>query len=273
MNDNYRLIWFQHFHKAAGSFIVRLAINNQEKLYPEHHNGNPVQADQTPIPLWKMSDRELQSFVDNCQAKGITFVATEWGAPNFSVLALDPRVTLITCLRDPLQRLLSNFYFDFWSGYTNCQSIEEYVNSSGSFTMFNYYSRILSQHYGNPEPISLQQFQQAKFNLSLFDCLVILEDPNSFSKLNRHLGWKEDVINKQNRRRNLLPIRRLVKSICKKKLHLWVRRLTHPKKQPDDSFLELFQNMNGHDNHLYIEAKINSLSLSHHHKNVARSCL
>ncbi|MDJ0615333.1 MAG: hypothetical protein QNJ63_01085 [Calothrix sp. MO_192.B10] len=44
-NDKYRLIWFQHFHKAGGTSIVKFAQSNSEVLYPCHLNGNPLSPD------------------------------------------------------------------------------------------------------------------------------------------------------------------------------------------------------------------------------------
>ena len=76
----YRLIWFQHLHKAAGTYIVRKAISNGEKPYPLNKNGNPHD-ENGAIPLWGLSDSELSNFVDECERLGITFVATEWGGP------------------------------------------------------------------------------------------------------------------------------------------------------------------------------------------------
>ena len=38
----YRLIWFQHIHKAAGTLIVNMAKANSEKMYITNNNGNPT---------------------------------------------------------------------------------------------------------------------------------------------------------------------------------------------------------------------------------------
>ena len=38
----YRLVWFQHLHKAAGTYVIRRAMANGETFWPEHENGNPV---------------------------------------------------------------------------------------------------------------------------------------------------------------------------------------------------------------------------------------
>ena len=35
----YRLVWFQHLHKAAGTYVIRRAMANGETFGPEHENG------------------------------------------------------------------------------------------------------------------------------------------------------------------------------------------------------------------------------------------
>lgn len=256
MTNHYRLIWFQHFHKAAGSFIVSLARSNQEVLYPQNTNGNPRDTDGTLIRLWEMSNDELTQFVDHCENKGITFVATEWGAPNFRLLASDPRVTIITCLRDPSKRFLSNFYYDVRRGYTHCKSIDEYVNSGGSFTMFNYYCRILTQHNENPELITTSKFEEAKSLLSFFDYLVILENQETFCKLNQFLGWNEQA-KRQNELK--LRIRRIFQSIKSRKHTFNRQQSLDYKEKPNQKFLEVFHKLNKFDNQLYLSVKNNHL--------------
>jgi hypothetical protein len=172
------------------------------------------------------------------------------------LLASDPRVTIITCLRDPLERFISNFNFDFWSGYTHCKSIEEYVNSSGSFTMFNYYCRILSQHNENPKPITIREFQEAKFLLSLFDYLVILEKQDTFWGLNEFLGWEEKVMRQK---QNQLKKRKLVKFFKRKKFALDWKQLTNHQIKPDQNFLKKFREFNEFDNQIYLDAKTKNL--------------
>ena len=43
----YRLVWFQHLHKAAGTVIINMAKANQEILYNPNNNANPA----TNIPV------------------------------------------------------------------------------------------------------------------------------------------------------------------------------------------------------------------------------
>ena len=85
---DYRLVWFQHLHKAAGTYVIRRAMANGETFWPEHSNGNP-RVDGQLVPLWEMSSDQLTSFIDECEKKGVTFVACEWGGPDFQTLAND----------------------------------------------------------------------------------------------------------------------------------------------------------------------------------------
>lgn len=259
MNKYYRLIWFQHLRKVAGSTIVRLAEANQEVLYPQHSNGNPLTADGKLIRIWEMDTTDLSHFVDHCEHKGITFISTEWGAPDFTLLASDPRIILITCIRDPLERFLSEYYYSLYKGRTVHKSLKDYVNSTATHliitqSMFNYYCRIFSRHNDNPKPIGLEQFEAAKSALSLFDHCAILKTKNPFSEFNRLLGWS---INKKiyvNRTTMDWPL--FAKLLIKGHIHQLQRRLVNPRKEPDEDYRRYFREQNQWDYKLYQEAKM-----------------
>ncbi len=59
MKKEYRLIWFQHFHKAAGTSIINLAELNNERFWPYHKNANPTDSKGNLIELWKYSEDKL----------------------------------------------------------------------------------------------------------------------------------------------------------------------------------------------------------------------
>lgn len=140
------------------------------------------------MKLWEYTNEELINFVDACEQDGITFIATEWGLPNLSVLAGDPRVTLITCMRNPVDRFVSNFYFDLYLGYTPARSLESYTGSRNrTITMPNYYCRVLSGHNNRSTDISKQEYLLAKDALGKFDGVFLLE--KGLSGLGSLLGW------------------------------------------------------------------------------------
>ncbi|MBF0452929.1 MAG: hypothetical protein HQK75_19670 [Candidatus Magnetomorum sp.] len=64
MKKKYRLIWFQHFHKAAGTSIVDLARTNNEVFWSNHENGNPKDSNGNFIELWNYSQYMLKQFID-----------------------------------------------------------------------------------------------------------------------------------------------------------------------------------------------------------------
>jgi hypothetical protein len=176
----YRLVWFQHLHKAAGTYVIRRAMANQETFWPDHENGNPVQSGDV-IPLWDKGPEELTAFIDECENKGVTFVACEWGGADFETLANDERVTLLTCLRHPINRLISNYNYDYYWMWTKAKSYEEYLAEGHLHSSAEYYTKIFARGENN--------FQKAKSNLALFDHVIIAED--SMTALDE-LGWSKE---------------------------------------------------------------------------------
>ena len=163
----HRLVWFQHLHKAAGTYVIRRAMANGETFWPKHENGNPVK-DGEVIPLWKMDSSELTSFIDECEEKGVTFVACEWGGPDYETLAKDERVTLLTCLRHPIKRLVSNYNYDHYWMWTKATSYQEYLVEGHLHSSPEYYTKIFARGEFDSN--------KAKANLELFNHVIIAED-------------------------------------------------------------------------------------------------
>ena len=250
IKKDYRLIWFQHLHKAAGTSIVRLAFNNGENLYPQHGNGNPFSSDGRLIPLWNLDAYGLKRFVDHCQEMGITFVATEYGAPNFKYLSDDTRVTLITCLRNPYDRFVSDFRFSYYRGDTDKSTPERYLNSSTLSSMDNYYCRIFSQHCKKHMVIEDRHYQLAKRSLKLFNYCIVLEEPEPLKKLSRFLGWEGKELHEN---RNKIDCITILRQIAKGKPQPIVRRLLHKRNKSDQGFMEFFNRTNYWDFKIYRE--------------------
>lgn len=252
MSNKYKLIWFQHLQKAAGSSIIRMAIHNGETLFPVQNNGNPCYPDGKEIRLWEFDRQELTNFIDRCQENGVTLIATEKAAPLFPVLVSDSRVCLITCLRDPLERFISHFYYSLYTGRTNVLSPEKFVNSIFISTMHNYYCRIFSRFNDNPKPIDRKQFDIACSTLESFNCCVVLDNQNPFAELNKLLAWKEtEIIANQTR----FGLKTAVNSLIKGEFSLLLRRITYPRKKPTQEFTKLFKENNHWDYQLYQMAK------------------
>ena len=249
INKKYQLIWFQHFHKAAGTSIVDLARANNETFWPNHENGNPKDNNGNFIELWKYSQDKLKQFIDQCEKQGVTFVATEWGLPDVTFIGKDDRIILITCLRQPLSRLVSNFYYDLYYGYTQAKKIEDYIATSGeTFTMFNYYSRILSGHDNNSEDVTEALFLKAKKALNEFDLCLIME--HGFFNLKTELNW---TITQRHSNRLDLNIKEALLLMKQGKMKDLFYRILYRKKKLDSEFLNYFNAGNFWDIQLYDE--------------------
>jgi len=250
MENGYRLIWFQHFHKAGGTSIVEMAKANRETLYPKNSNGNPVGENEKLLELWKLDERGLTEFIDSCEEMGVTFVAVEWGLPLMDVLKNDSRVLTITCIREPLSRFVSNWYFDLYHGETDAITLVDYMNSCvgeyGAYTMSNYYCRILSRHDNSAYEINEEMFSLARNTISKFDCCVILE--KGFASLTNILKW--DNIELHARKSNY-SLYKIVSFIVRGKFKLLIRRVKYPKKKPAREVVDLFSKNNLFDIRLY----------------------
>lgn len=265
MPTPYRLVWFQHFHKAAGSSIIDLAELNKEQFWPYHNNGNPIEENGNELKLWEYSIEELAGFVDSCEEKGVTFVATEWGTPNIEYLRSDNRVVLVTCLRNPLDRYVSNFYYDLYNGYTPARTLFEYESSRNrAITTFNYYCRVLLNINESSTKIGSKEFDTAASTLEKFDVCISLEE--GFSRLSSALSWTHNNMHSNRVSTNFITI---VKLLARAKLKLAYFRLKYPKTKPSKDFIEYFDAVNVWDLKLYNQVvKTNESRSTSHELNV-----
>ncbi len=176
----YRLVWFQHLHKAAGTYVIRKAAANGETFWPEHENGNPVE-NGSVIPLWEYDSEKISQFIDRCQEKNVTFVACEWGGADYQTLSNDERVTLITCLREPIKRLISNYNYDHYWMWTKAKNYQEYLSEGHLHSSPEYYTKIFAR--------GSNDIEIAKSNLQLFDMVIVAE--KNMARL-EELGWKKE---------------------------------------------------------------------------------
>ena len=219
----YRLVWFQHLHKAAGTYIIRRALANDEKFYDKHENGNPCDENGV-IPLWEMNANELTSFIDGCEQKGVTFVAIEWGSPDFSVLANDPRVSLLTCLRDPLKRLISNYNYDHYWMWTKATNYSEYLSEGHVHSSPEYYTRVFSRKYDSSQEVGPLDLEVAKTNIALFDNVIIAE---SGMEILEELGWSIESDTIHPTFGSKMRALHLLKKLRFKRLWNYLRKIKH----------------------------------------------
>jgi hypothetical protein len=246
----YRLIWFQHVHKAAGSAVINQAIANGETLYPVHENGNPCSSTRVLLPIWDYEDNELLEFIDDCQSKGVTFVATEWGSPTFRILNADPRVVLVTCIREPWSRLVSNYNYDYYLGFSRASSLSEYMIGKHRIEMDNYLVRVFSgdsDHGGNilgPESV-----KSSIKNLQLFDLVLITEREGDLgTHLFKALGWESKAVDNHSTFGNLWTLSTLIRKL---RLLSAVRYLLRIKRQVSEGERMDFKEKSGLDLELY----------------------
>ncbi|MDF1871135.1 hypothetical protein [Vannielia sp.] len=191
----YRLVWFQHFHKAGGSSVIAEAGLNGERFYPRHYNGNPVDENGWEIPIWRMDEAEQRAFVDHCETLGVTFVATEWGSQIYPALRDDPRVFSLTFLRDPWDRLVSNYRYAMARGNAPATPIDQFFpHHSLMFRQPEYYTRMLAGGLGVCKAGDAALAAAAGEALAAIDFRADLYNKNAFQALCHRLGWTNHAV-------------------------------------------------------------------------------
>jgi hypothetical protein len=256
-----RLIVFVHFHKAGGTTIVNAARANEETMPRYHQNANPYTADGKPIRFWEFSDIGLFRYLDNEIEQGTTFLACEWGIPDLRVLANHPKVVIVTLLREPISRILSNFRYDYLNGYTGHKDVHSYVDDHIALhTMSNYYSRMLLGRawVGDAEPAEL--VQRAVNRLELVDYAGILEMPTSLDRVASGMGWESSFATTIDNRTEI-PAKARFKAVAQFVLHGRVDIATRAirAKTPEPTGLEALHRRNGVDVEIY-RTVLNSLN-------------
>jgi len=189
-DGSYRLVWFQHFHKAGGSSVIATAAKNGERFYPQHHNGNPVDANGWEIPIWQMDVAAQRDFIDHCEEIGVTFIATEWGSQNYVALRDDPRVFSLTLIRDPWDRLVSCYKFDLARGHTKAVPIHRYFpHHSLPYRRPDYYTRSLAEGMGMSKGSHEKMLASARENLEAIDFRANLYNRSATQAFCDLLGW------------------------------------------------------------------------------------
>jgi hypothetical protein len=191
----YRLIWFQHVHKSAGTLIVNLAKKNGEVLFKNNANGNPLDDNGNRLELWNYNSKELIDFVDRCESEGVTFVATEHGSPDFRLLSEDDRIFLLTSLRDPISRAISNFNHAYFAGYTKSSSLDSFLSENRFFMSDNFYTRTFTGKEQFPiVGLNYSDVDEAISVIGLFDLVIKIEQVDLVEKLSKEFDWGNDNV-------------------------------------------------------------------------------
>ena len=100
------IILFLHFHKCAGT-SVNSAFNNFKK-YPLNRNGNPYKTKDEILQFWNYNSLDFENFKKTLIENNIEFIALEWNFfKNYNAINFS-NIELITVMRDPYERYVSN---------------------------------------------------------------------------------------------------------------------------------------------------------------------
>jgi hypothetical protein len=131
-------------------------------------------------------------------------VASEWGVPDLEVLAERPDVRVVTVIRDPIRRIVSNFQFDQKFGFSEWHSLAAWVDHPvKTHTFSNYYTRMLARDAWRDDAPADQLLAAAWRNLLLVDSAVVLEQDDWVGAFCQPLGWHPYKIHEN---RSNLPI-------------------------------------------------------------------
>ncbi|WP_062387828.1 hypothetical protein [Demequina iriomotensis] len=206
-SSNRRLAVFLHFHKAGGSSVVELARRNGERFHSPHVNGNPLDAHGKIHRPWDLSDRGLDAYVDTLLDEGVTFLATEWAVPTLEVLRGRPDVQVVTVIREPVARLVSNFRYDRAKGYTEHTDVLSFVDDHIALhTSTDYYTKMLLGRRWWEDAPREDQLDAAEARLAHVDAVGVLEAPGWVEDICATLGWEPSAVS-SNPHRASLPSR------------------------------------------------------------------
>jgi len=243
-----RIVWFLHFHKAGGTSFTDLAGLNGEV---KRHDSDPVAHSHFDLDGGKLrwplvvgkGGKEASTkpstlcFTPQAQVKGldwkaeirqefgngVTFVSTEHWFPRLNSNETTPsNLKFVTVLRDPLDRLLSSYYFH--SCATRCPGNMGNKKASCRLSDWavaeaNIYTRLLNGHPYAPmkmDPGCTESYAAVKLNqthldfalgaLQQIDLVLMLDTIQSNPAvakcaMKKILGWDDVNVPHSNRKR------------------------------------------------------------------------
>jgi len=180
-----------HFHKAGGTTIN--ALFDKYCKWEPNKNGNPW-LNNNIIPFWNYKKDKFNIFKNILHKKGIEFVAFEWNYFKFFNEIDYKNIELITCIREPYKRFISNMIVDKHINsynYNNKNIKWPWSESNQTFFVnynkYNYYTKMLNG-FGDIPNIELNDthIEIAKQNLSKFSTIIILDDSETFNLLKKY---------------------------------------------------------------------------------------
>ena len=173
-------VFFFHFHKVAGTSVVSAAERGGHRVAYRDRNGNVFDCRTGHDLLYSGRKREdIKNILKYEFERGATFIAAEWDFPPIDVIREIPSVSIITVLRDPTARALSNYRYEAIYGRptTNTNSFTDYWDRNQLFRSDNYYTRMLN-NLSCEDVIEPNHVASAIFQLQQLDAVAILEKNN-----------------------------------------------------------------------------------------------
>jgi len=194
-------IWYHHFHKSGGSSFVMLAQANGATLMPSNSNGNPLDITGTRIPFWSYNAEAQTKWANEIRSKyGTNMVVTEFNFPNPTQLSAPLPFLYITIVREPVTRLVSNFFWRYRRHFSGLPEPRLKKGESPDFKSFaaqhrNYYIHMLTGMIEGT-PIDSSHLVAASNTLETFSVILICEWLSETAELlYLKLGWKINDFN------------------------------------------------------------------------------
>jgi hypothetical protein len=159
-----------------GTSIVQLARKQPLKLYPYEANGNPHDSiTGHHLEIWNYSPSKLAAFLQYCREQNVEMICTEYGLPPINYIPDD--IILFTVIRNPFDRLISNYLYDKREGHTKLTLEEYYTNVGPDYTSANFYLYSLSS--------GSNKLEDAQAMLDRCEYVLIQEQPSTFTQLSK----------------------------------------------------------------------------------------
>jgi hypothetical protein len=195
---------FAHLHKCAGTSVVRAAQDAGLVLPPGHVNGHPPGKDGRPLGgLSWMSVAKLDGVLRPLVQAGVQLTAIEWDFPRFEKFPTDLGLRFFTIVRDPLERMLSNYAYNVTTSRNPARNLQDWMANSGIWTQPNYYCRffsglrardaVASSHVDYAAGVLSAHFKVGFFGDDLLDFLAadVGLPIRSFPKTNAVSPWRK----------------------------------------------------------------------------------
>ena len=172
------MIVYLHMHKCAGTSVVRTALASGLRLPAQHQNGNLLRDDGRPLKYRGMTADDVRAVIEQERDAGTQFMAIEWDCPPIEQLRAIADVRLLTSLRDPLARAISNFRMDKVAGWIAPEvDFAAYINGDALYASDNYYTKMLCQLWPK-DTASAAHGERALAALDAFEAVIVVEQGN-----------------------------------------------------------------------------------------------